>query len=621
MGRKSTKTAAETVIDYKKELADARAEIEILKKQVAKKKTKKRKRIPRPKGQAGRASGFNLQSAMGLAEEGEHYNRLVRVVKDITHQRLVVEKTISDQDKVKLDGTIVHIGKIVPFFDRFEGLWPIKEIISTYLRNMQTRRRKDLDDEGIWFAGHKDDEWLAGNVDAEEVEAEAEDMDLDEDDAQPVHAAFRKAPEPNTVPAAKKSSGTKKKPNTKSKTSAIAEPVAQKSQSKKRSSTDAGLEESVSKKPSPVQPKPKRPKKFKSLTWDQLPANCPDPDCPDLMPDICNEKILTLYNKRRSLIFAGGDTGRGVGLATLELCLAISQENQKPELLKLAMEQGWPVTIDWESVPRRVLDLSGQLLQMIQDIDTLENSPIWLAFINNIGGQIFAFSDSSKQIHYPSALAGRRCGYYGAKGEFLIQSTVMRILAGNEEDLSNMLCDTVDEIVKNDLTSFDDYDPTSNLISLKDFVSFLLVPFAATLLIAEDQGASMEDAMEIRESSARFGLAMHPEEDDDVIEELHLANIRATKQPDNPYFALPPRFRKAEVIESGPNTDTTKKKPQQAPVAPAPLTLDDFVEPQIKKKNKLSSPKKKAARTKTEKPVDDVGPRRQTRSSTAKAKK
>ncbi|KAJ7077175.1 hypothetical protein B0H15DRAFT_805345 [Mycena belliarum] len=109
--------------------------------------------IPKPKGQAGRPGsvGYNLQDEMTLANEGPRYFRLIaspipsqRIIKDQTHQYLDVTKTISRQDKTRLDKAINLIARAAPFFKKFEGLWPIRDILATYLRNMQTRRRKDL---------------------------------------------------------------------------------------------------------------------------------------------------------------------------------------------------------------------------------------------------------------------------------------------------------------------------------------------------------------------------------------------------------------------------------------------------------------------------------------------
>ena len=89
----------------------------------------KKKLIPRPQGQAGRSSGYNLQAEMGLDGNKTRYNRLIvrslpfcisfqislhvqRIVKDNTHQHLSVQKTLSKQDPKRLEQTIalVHSG-------------------------------------------------------------------------------------------------------------------------------------------------------------------------------------------------------------------------------------------------------------------------------------------------------------------------------------------------------------------------------------------------------------------------------------------------------------------------------------------------------------------------------
>ncbi|KAJ7934027.1 hypothetical protein B0H13DRAFT_1855500 [Mycena leptocephala] len=104
----------------------------------------KKRLIPRPKGQAGRSGGYNIQDAMGLSEDSARYNQLFRIVKDYTKRYLSVFDTISDQDKTRLEKTKVKIAKAALYFSKFQGLWPIHDIIASYLLGMQTRRRSDM---------------------------------------------------------------------------------------------------------------------------------------------------------------------------------------------------------------------------------------------------------------------------------------------------------------------------------------------------------------------------------------------------------------------------------------------------------------------------------------------
>ncbi|KAJ7809802.1 hypothetical protein B0H14DRAFT_3481194 [Mycena olivaceomarginata] len=138
------------------------------------------KLIPRPKGQAGRSTGYNLQAEMGL--DGNklsktRYNRLIRIVKDNTHQHLSVQKTLSKQDPKKLEQTIALIATIAPFFARFEGFWPVHDIIGTYLINMQNRRRRDLKKER-----EADERDARGDVN-EDGSSDDDDENLEEDDS------------------------------------------------------------------------------------------------------------------------------------------------------------------------------------------------------------------------------------------------------------------------------------------------------------------------------------------------------------------------------------------------------------------------------------------------------
>lgn len=120
----------------------------------------------------------------------------------------------------------------------------------------------------------------------------------------------------------------------------------------------------------------------------------------------------------------------------------------------------------------------------------------------------------------------------------------MRLLSHEEETFTCQLYNTLSTIIDEDPDKFDEYDETSDVIELKDFVSFILTPFTASLLIAEDRDISLEDATDVQEESNNFGDMMQPDDDDPEIHELHRLNIRAMKNSSNPFFSQPPRYRK-----------------------------------------------------------------------------
>ncbi|KAJ7511064.1 hypothetical protein B0H11DRAFT_2183176 [Mycena galericulata] len=482
-----------------------------LKKAEAKIEKLERREVAR---QAGKPANLipkaSPEDAMELSDDSEHYCRLYRIVKDVVHQFLPVTKTISQQDKTRVDATIVKIAKLAPYFARFAGYWPAHDMIRTYLLNMQTRRNKDLELEKKWMEGElgENDEAEGADAGTETLEMDGEDLEMDDMEEEEDEANDFADYSP---PGALK----------------------------------------------------KRKVSFRVESDDDDEA----------------EGILGKKN----------DAKQAVG-----------------HYIELGKQNQWPQIIDYNTVPARILKLKDSLLKMIQDPDVLQTSFIWNDFISRIGSQIFKFASSASKLAFTDALYGRRCGYYGPKGEFLINSTLLRILSTDEDALSYKLYDTLSSIIDEAPDSFDEYDDTSNLIALKDFVAFILTPFTAALLIAEDRNISLEEATDVQDASNNFGDMMQPDDDDLTIEDLHRKNIRATGNANNPFFSQPPRYRKpaflglqietkpleiesqqevnskSQLKESKPKpkgTGKTKAKPKGL------LSLDDFLEPAPKPKN------------------------------------
>ncbi|KAJ7442797.1 hypothetical protein B0H11DRAFT_2291947 [Mycena galericulata] len=346
----------------------------------------------------------------------------------------------------------------------------------------------------------------------------------------------------------------------------------------------------------------KQSSKPPSPVWANLPNVCPTVMCDDPLPETQNKRRLSLFVKRQGLISEVGSRGPGVSFTELQICAAITQEKHREKYIELGKQNQWPQIIDYNTVPARILKLKDSLLKMIQDPDVLQTSFIWNDFISRIDSQIFKFASSAST----DALYGRRCGYYGLKGEFLINSTLLRLLSKEEEALSYKLYDTLSSIIDEAPDRFDECDDTSNLIALKDFVAFILTPFTAALLIPEDRNISLEDVTDVQDASNNFGDMMQPNDDELTIEDLHRKNIRAMSNANNPFFSQPPRHRKPAFlglqIEAKPLEIESKQevnsKSQLKESKPKPkgtgkpkakpkglLSLDDFLEPAPKPKN------------------------------------
>ncbi|KAJ6529437.1 hypothetical protein DFH09DRAFT_1412174 [Mycena vulgaris] len=558
--------------------------------------------IPRPKGQVGRSTGYNLQEEMGLNDDQERYLRLS-----------ALQKTVSKQDKTRLAKTI---SLAAPFFAKFEGFWPVHDIISTYLLNLQTRRRKDLKLERLAEGGTPES--------ADESEDGRQDGDKDYDinsnkfSAKTVHIPDS---EDDTDEIEAKLS-SKKRQNTDELTEG---PPAKKVKARHQVDlTQHSFFDSPLAKPKPAPKDKPRPTVLRPLVWSDLPPDCPTVLCEEALPENPDPTLLSLFNKRQDLVHKAGAAGTGVAWIDLQICDAIGKANKRESFLKDGEEHAWPTTIDYTALHARILALDTQILQMIEDPIVLDNSAIWESFLQNIGCNIFAFSKSKSKLLFADALDGRRCGYYGPKGELLINSTIIRMLALKEDDPGDKLYETLVTIVKENPDVFDKYDEDSALICIKDFVSFILTPFVVTLLISEDKGLSYEDATSERNASNVFGELMQPDDDDPVIEDLHRANIRAMRGLENPFFSQPPRHRKSHLAISPAinqstshtvhNATSAKSKPKSKPKPkpkPKPkhkkeitLSLDDFPEPNLKSrkpppKDKKSGGKKMASDVKS----------------------
>ncbi|KAJ7877583.1 hypothetical protein B0H14DRAFT_3782774 [Mycena olivaceomarginata] len=188
---------------------------------------------------------------------------------------------------------------------------------------------------------------------------------------------------------------------------------------------------------------------------------------------------------------------------------------------------------------------------------------------------------------------------YGPKGEFIINLIIIRALSEDDDELSYALYRTIHSLIIKNEELFDPYDAESELLELKDFISFILTPFVAVLLIAEDRDLDFIDADDVRTDSNPFGDIMQPEDvNDDLLDDLHRKNIKAMNGSNNVFFSQPPpRQRKRTVEEMEDDNPSDKNKPKTEPVRPkvkanaGTLSVEDFVEPKPKSKKSKASKK------------------------------
>ncbi|KAF7372604.1 hypothetical protein MVEN_00123300 [Mycena venus] len=141
MPSKPRETSSEKILRLEAQLQEKNQEIATLK-QNMKKKTEK-KLIPQPDGQAGRADGYNLQKVMGLENDKERYCRLSRLTRLYAFKYLDPTKTIRKQDTGRLDTVKKILMEKFPFFARFQGGFPIHDLIKKNLQNSVNKLKRD----------------------------------------------------------------------------------------------------------------------------------------------------------------------------------------------------------------------------------------------------------------------------------------------------------------------------------------------------------------------------------------------------------------------------------------------------------------------------------------------
>ncbi|KAJ7491601.1 hypothetical protein B0H11DRAFT_2191307 [Mycena galericulata] len=658
------------------------------------------KLIPKPSGQASRSKedgGYNIQEAMGLTDDDTHYHRLLNLVKTYTQEYLSVLNTISKQDRGLVDKTIALIQNDIQFFRQFEGGWPIRDIMRSYLGNEHTRFKKRIDQEREWEETHLKKNLAVGTSESskskklkksassghsksleknthvtaletddadDEDEIEGEEgsaiepavvvattknnkkrvrIVLSSSESEEEQDVIKKSgksaakvdnPKPAELNSTKKSSkkteaviATDEPPNNKKTSASSAKgksaqkpsvPSPKASPQKKRKVTAINVtEEGSSKKkkklnsgqaagPNAAEKSAPKP----PLTWSDLPTKCPFIPCSDVLPKQPVARILALFERARTIkeALAKNPKTTGLHLVHAEICQAISLEKRRTAIQKLGQQRRWPMTIDSAQISSRILSLKHDIIALFLDPKLLPACPIWDAFLLAIDYRIFDFVDSDDKKEFPEAFRHKGCGYYGPAGEMVIYSTLMRVIRENEEeyDLENSLCSTIHDIVTADDEHFQDYDPTSNYLTVKDFTSFILMPFAAISLIADDLPSLVDfhDALFERNNSHEFGQSFHGEDDEsEDFHRVHRRNIDAIKAHERERgeeeegdvgteflaAAAPPRLRKVLVKTESTAPSLTLRIPPPTQVVEEEITLADYSTPVSKSKQKKPS--------------------------------
>ncbi|KAJ6475383.1 hypothetical protein C8R45DRAFT_935011 [Mycena sanguinolenta] len=248
----------------------------------------------------------------------------------------------------------------------------------------------------------------------------------------------------------------------------------------------------------------------------------------------------------------------------VQLCAAVKQEQKKEDFYALGRSQKWPTHIDYTTLVDRIARFRRHMTMMINNGQMLQKLDVWNNFLTNIDNQIFKFSAAESKLSFTHALLSSRCGYYGPKGQFIITSTIIRLLSEDQDTLATALYGTIDSLITSDYDRFDEYDADSEGMQLQHFITFILVPFTAALLIADDLKVSLSEAGDIRDNSNEYGALMQFDDgDDNILNGLHKTNQDKSKENAKGVLFTLDDFEEPDPLAKQAKKDKSKRKKTQ----------------------------------------------------------
>jgi len=163
----------------------------------------------------------------------------------------------------------------------------------------------------------------------------------------------------------------------------------------------------------------------------------------------------------------------------IEVC---NQHRNEATIIPEGLQRGWPQEIDFKALPRRLSVFNSELDAIVKD-------PSSSSFFRNISNPPPASSMEGRRLIFQRS----QPGYYGECGYVRIFGILSRLYPNLASDLCGGGLDC-------------SLDPIA-------FISRVLVPESARLLIKDDLNVSDKDALDILVESRLFGTALHPDSD------------------------------------------------------------------------------------------------------------
>ncbi|KAI6167304.1 RTC4-like domain-containing protein [Pisolithus thermaeus] len=232
------------------------------------------------------------------------------------------------------------------------------------------------------------------------------------------------------------------------------------------------------------------------------------PYCDEPLPPHPTPSFQSLLSKAGKKSRADPRPRNPEGLAApLAIYISVCQRHRfESHQLPIALERGWPQTINFKNVPMRVKRMKPDLEAIIMDDDDDDTD-------NDVVGDIDEDCDTRgprsrsvfwKEVKREVKKQGSRTtvgvkgqfasfekiqpGYYGEQGSVIIHQTLFNLFPPSSFDSS---------LIKP--------------LTPSEFIQRVLVPETAARLIAQDLGVDMDYAIVTLHESARYGVAMFPD--------------------------------------------------------------------------------------------------------------
>ncbi|CAG8459252.1 3290_t:CDS:2, partial [Dentiscutata heterogama] len=160
-----------------------------------------------------------------------------------------------------------------------------------------------------------------------------------------------------------------------------------------------------------------------------------------------------------------------------EICRIYTSESR---VVLNGKEKNYPLTINFNNLPKRIEKLFSELLKIV----TKQTQSLYRDQVINV------FKNYENNPRKPSVLIGRFNnfipGYYGAKGLYIIKSTLYNLITSKEITYS-----------------------MTKPLKPDEYLDEVLVPETAVRLIAQNRRVELDQANEIMKDSAEFGMYIH----------------------------------------------------------------------------------------------------------------